>query len=47
MIKIKIYKTENNTKFIRRFKKVTKFQRLKFREKEFFIKPAKRRSATF
>lgn len=47
MIKIVLSKTETNARFIRRFKKVTRFQRSKFREKEFFIKPNKRKSMRF
>ncbi len=47
MIKIAVLKTETNARFIRRFKKVTRFQRSKFREKEFFIKPNKRKTIRF
>ena len=47
MIKITVSKTETNARLIRRFKKVTRFQRLKFREKEYFIKPNKRKTSRF
>lgn len=47
MIKIKIFKNETNAHFIKRFKKAAKFQRAKYREKEFFIKPNKRKEMSY
>lgn len=43
MVEVKIRENETVGSLVRRFKRLSQFKKSKFKEKEYFIKPAKRR----
>lgn len=43
MVEVKIRAEETVSSLIKRFKRVSQFKKYKFREREYFIKPSKRR----
>ncbi len=43
MVKVKSYDNEAKNSLIKRFKKISFFKKMKFKEGEYFIKPAKLR----